>query len=251
MLFRVSIADQFLFTVPRHDSGLSIINIISPIWASLHVSVTSHPGSGTAARGTPPAPGTRADRDRRGAPPPGIPPGSAPRPLAPRLRRARAPSPPGRLPTRIGRGAKRARPAATRVAHTHAARPRIRSIANPKPASAARGACVVARGGIDGRGRGQERHAVPPPAGHARSTTRPRFPSRVSIPRLRDNAHTDTAHASVHTPHPTRADRAAPLRCGTARRIDTHSIDTQHSALRLRSGRDSARSSPGGRKSSD
>jgi len=179
----------------------------------------------TAARAPPPAPGTRADRDRRGAPPPGIPPGSAHRPLAPRLRRARAPSP-GQTPAPGWRGLKAGE--TRRVAHTHTARPRIRSKARRRCAR-----CVRRRA---------RRHRSPrtrprmPRRPHRRHATGPRPDCDfrpVSETHVGDNAHTDTAHASVHTPHPTRADRAAHLRCTTARRIDTHSIDTQHSALNV------------------
>ena len=114
------------------------------------------------------------------------------------------------------------------MAHTHTARPRIRSKARRRCAR-----CVRRRA---------RRHRSPrtrprmPRRPHRRHATGPR-PDRdfrpVSETHVGDNAHTDTAHASVHTPHPTRADRAAHLRCTTARRIDTHSIDTQHSALNV------------------
>jgi len=129
---------------------------------------------------------------------------------------------PGRLPRARMARTKRARP------HTHTARPRIRSKARRRCAR-----CVRRRA---------RRHRSPrtrprmPRRPHRRHATGPRPDCDfrpVSETHVGDNAHTDTAHASVHTPHPTRADRAAHLRCTTARRIDTHSIDTQHSALNV------------------
>ena len=213
MLFRVSIADQFLFTVPRHDVPVYLVYFyiqrrVSPV------------PTRTAARAPPPAPGTRADRDRRGAPPPGIPPGSAHRPLAPRLRRARAPSP-GQTPAPGWRGLNGRDP--TRGPHAHRA-------SDPKPAGAARGACVVARGGIDRRGRGRECHAVPtgvmPPV---------HDPTATSVPSPRHMSETTRTPTRRTLPftHPTRPARTVPhtyavrLHDGSTHTASTHTLRSQ------------------------
>ena len=133
----------------------------------------------------------------------------------------------------------RAKPRAdsrARMARTKRARPDAWPTRTPRIRSKARRRCARCVRRRARRHRSPRTRPRMPRRPHRRHATGPR-PDRdfrpVSETHVGDNAHTDTAHASVHTPHPTRADRAAHLRCTTARRIDTHSIDTQHSALNV------------------
>jgi hypothetical protein len=178
----------------------------------------------TAARAPPPAPGTRADRDRRGAPPPGIPPGSAHRPLAPRLRRARAPSP-GQTPAPGWRGLNGRDP--TRGPHAH------RATAHPiQSPPALRAVRASSRAAASIAADAAENATPSPPASCHRSTTRPRLPSRLRDTCRRQRAHRHGARFRSHTP----PDPRGP--CRTLTLYDcTTDRHTQHRHTALRSQR--------------
>jgi hypothetical protein len=171
MLFRVSIADQFLFTVPRHDSG-------------------------------------------RSAPPPVGP--ARLRPFAPRPRaKPRADSRPGWRG--LNRGVTHRGPQATRT-------PRNRA-SDPKPAGAARGACVVAARAR--RHRSPRTRPRTPRHPHRHHVTGPRPDRDCSVPSPR---HRHGARFRSHTP----PDPRGP--CRTLTLYDcTTDRHTQHRHTALRS----------------
>lgn len=143
-----------------------------------------------------------------------------------------APSPRPRAKPRADSRARMARTKRARPDAWPTRTPRDRA-SDPKPAGAARGACVVARGGIDRRGRGRECHAVPtgvmPPV---------HDPTATSVPSPRHMSETTRTPTRRTLPftHPTRPARTVPhtyavrLHDGSTHTASTHSTPLSTSA---------------------